>query len=193
MVILEPGDHVKVHRKNRFPPIWHHGIYVGHRTMVHFTDLRGGKNNARIRDTSFEEFCQGDQPVLVEYRNGECFASEKVVQLAWAALDTGGYNVAFENCEHFATWCKTGKRESKQVQTAVKAVLAGVAAGYVANYFAQAAKAQGRRGPPPTARGPAPGARRAAPATRQCKATTRSGSRCRRPAQPGNYGFCAIH
>ena len=31
-------------------------------------------------------------------------------------MGTGGYNVVFNNCEHFATWCRTGIAASRQSQ-----------------------------------------------------------------------------
>jgi len=37
------------------------------------------------------------------------------------------YNLATNNCEHFATWCKTGSKTSKQVQVTVGGALLTVA------------------------------------------------------------------
>ena len=41
----------------------------------------------------------------------------------------GEYNLVFNNCEHFATYCATGKKKSGQIQKAVAAVAIGVAVG----------------------------------------------------------------
>ena len=33
------------------------------------------------------------------------------------------YNLLFNNCEHFATWCKTGRHRSSQIDSAVERAL----------------------------------------------------------------------
>lgn len=40
-----------------------------------------------------------------------------------------GYNLVFNNCEHFASWCASGEERSRQVESAVQsaAVAAAVA------------------------------------------------------------------
>ena len=43
------------------------------------------------------------------------YSGDETVQRARSKLGTGGYNLAFNNCEHFAVWCKTGIRDSSQV------------------------------------------------------------------------------
>jgi hypothetical protein len=39
-----------------------------------------------------------------------------VVHRAYTRLGERHYNLLFNNCEHFATWCKTGRTESQQVK-----------------------------------------------------------------------------
>ena len=41
----------------------------------------------------------------------------------------GEYNLAFNNCEHFATYCATGKKSSGQVQKTVAAGVIGAGIG----------------------------------------------------------------
>ena len=43
------------------------------------------------------------------------YSGSETVERARSKLGTGGYNLAFNNCEHFAVWCKTGIRDSSQV------------------------------------------------------------------------------
>ena len=38
-------------------------------------------------------------------------------------LEDKGYNLVFNNCEHFAIWCKTGVFASKQVNALIDGLL----------------------------------------------------------------------
>jgi hypothetical protein len=49
----------------------------------------------------------------VEYQ--ESFGVEEVIARAQSRLGEVRYNLALNNCEHFATWCKTGHHVSGQV------------------------------------------------------------------------------
>jgi hypothetical protein len=42
---------------------------------------------------------------------------QAVVDRAERRLGEGGFDFLFNNCEHFATWCKTGNSVSRQVET----------------------------------------------------------------------------
>lgn len=50
------------------------------------------------------------------------YSPEETVKRAESQLGEGDYNLVFNNCEHFAVWCKTGKRESSQVQRFLEAI-----------------------------------------------------------------------
>jgi hypothetical protein len=45
-----------------------------------------------------------------------------VVQRAESRLGQSNYNLLFNNCEHFATWCKTGVSDSQQVRDFVPVI-----------------------------------------------------------------------
>ena len=58
--------------------------------------------------------------------------AEKVIQRARSRVGKVNYNLIENNCEHFATWCKTGKGFSSQVYSFSKGVVtksAGIAGG----------------------------------------------------------------
>jgi hypothetical protein len=108
----------------------HHGIDLGDGTVVHWTTAAGeakgqeidGSKQQEIRQTSLGEF-SGSAPVWVrEYAH--CFDSETVVARALDLVGRRGYDLADNNCEHFASWCKTGRHHSQQVKD-VMAVLVG--------------------------------------------------------------------
>ena len=43
------------------------------------------------------------------------FPPEEVLSRAYSKIDEVQYNIFSNNCEHFATWCKTGHHISSQV------------------------------------------------------------------------------
>jgi uncharacterized membrane protein YkvA (DUF1232 family)/3-methyladenine DNA glycosylase Tag len=111
------GDHIEVNRGI----YWHHGIYMGDGTVIHFAGEPAERSNAEIRQTSLEEFLKGGEPEIVKHT--VCFDADIVVQNARFALNLKDstklfkkYSPLFNNCEHFASWCKTGKPASKQVE-----------------------------------------------------------------------------
>ncbi|MBR5479526.1 MAG: lecithin retinol acyltransferase family protein [Clostridia bacterium] len=44
------------------------------------------------------------------------YSAEETVERAMSRLNEKKYNLATNNCEHFAIWCKTGAKESHQVE-----------------------------------------------------------------------------
>ncbi len=43
------------------------------------------------------------------------YSGDEAVERARSRLGQGGYNLALNNCEHFAVWCRTGVSNSSQV------------------------------------------------------------------------------
>ncbi|KAF0196760.1 MAG: hypothetical protein FD169_739 [Bacillota bacterium] len=48
------------------------------------------------------------------------YSPEETVERAESQLGKGEYNLAVNNCEHFAVWCKTGLHKSYQVDEVLK-------------------------------------------------------------------------
>jgi len=100
-----------------FPSYRHYGIDIGDGTAVHF---RGDRfliqKTAWIQRTSIQKFLDGGE-LCVEEGVNYAFSRDEVVRMALSQVggNFGGYNFIFNNCEHFANWCATGKRFSKQV------------------------------------------------------------------------------
>ncbi len=88
----------------------HHGIDYGDGTVIHY---RKTDDEAVISRTSFETFSWGN-PVYPVYHAVED-ASDVVIERAESRLGERQYDLFFNNCEHFATWCKTGRHESAQL------------------------------------------------------------------------------
>lgn len=131
-VSVNRGDHLYCYRKDGL--YTHHGIYVGEGMVVHYTGEPGQKENAAVKKTSLAEFAAGDEIRIKSHIF--CSDADTVVARALGRLGERDYNLVFNNCEHFAHWCKTGSAESEQVQqkaggTAATGALgaAGTAAG----------------------------------------------------------------
>lgn len=107
------GDQIYVYRKLlKLEGIYqHHGIDCGDGTVIHYR-----KPSEVVERTSRETFTRGHKLYMREYPQGFCFIPDIVVQRAETRLGEKKYNLLFNNCEHFATWCKTGISDSLQVK-----------------------------------------------------------------------------
>lgn len=60
-----------------------------------------------------------DSIQLPAKRSWHLYSPQEAVQRAMSRLGEESYNLALNNCEHFAIWCRTGVHESYQVRHAV--------------------------------------------------------------------------
>ena len=60
--------------------------------------------------------------LLLGNSNYHIYSPEETVRRAESRLGERNYNIATNNCEHFAIWCKTGVSESTQVENFLKAL-----------------------------------------------------------------------
>ena len=79
--------------------------------VVHYG---GNKNTCIIKADSLENFSLGNQIEIANHAHS--LNKSEVVRRAKSRLGEDQYNLAFNNCEHFATWCKTGHSKSSQVE-----------------------------------------------------------------------------
>jgi hypothetical protein len=101
-------------------PYFHCGIYEGDDSVIHFMSAE----NASKSKESLEKFADGFPIFIVEFPNEKCFSPDEVVDRARSRLNEAGYNLPLNNCDHLATWCKTGKHCSIQVDLVKKIVIA---------------------------------------------------------------------
>jgi hypothetical protein len=97
-------------------PYNHCGIYIGNGRVIHFAAPQGSEisqENAVIHETSFEYFKDGCPVKVIEFPNGK--PPDETIELAFSRLGEKGYDFTANNCDHFATWCKTGEHRSLQV------------------------------------------------------------------------------
>lgn len=106
------GDHIYVLRKMGYT---HHGIDCGDGSVIHFTGEPGSaKMDACIAQSPLEVFLDGGDLRVRKY--GQRDDADTSVQRAASRLGHTGYHLVTNNCEHFATWCCTGKLASQQVR-----------------------------------------------------------------------------
>ncbi|MEL6601689.1 MAG: lecithin retinol acyltransferase family protein [Cyanobacteria bacterium J06614_10] len=103
------GDQVYAYRDVLGIPYEHHGIDCGDGTVIHYSKL----GEAEIKKTTVETFARGGS-VYVKAQP-TAFISENVVSRAESRLGERQYDLFFNNCEHFANWCKTGRSECLQL------------------------------------------------------------------------------
>ncbi len=110
---MAKGDRVYAYRN-----LWqldglyqHHGIDCGDGTVIHYR-----KPSETIERTDLAAFSQGNPIYVAEYSDGFDYIPDAVVERAESRLGEKEYNLLFNNCEHFASWCKTGVSDSRQVR-----------------------------------------------------------------------------
>jgi hypothetical protein len=132
---MAKGDHVYVN----CGVYDHHGIDCGDGTVIHYEGKYRGGRITRVPKTTFangktihvQQY--SEKTVAVALANAKTavvladgktiyirdlleksYSHEAVVVRAESRLGEEGYDLIFNNCEHFATWCKAGIHESKQ-------------------------------------------------------------------------------
>jgi len=115
------GDHIYVHRLGGL--YTHHGVDCGGDEVIHLT--AAGPGLPSVRSISRAEFAEGAHLNVRDY--AKFFAAESpgdraidvspdaVVARARSRLGQIGFDLWLNNCEHFATWCRTGIASSTQI------------------------------------------------------------------------------
>ena len=103
------GDQVYVMRDVMEVPYQHHGIDCGDGSIIHYRKV----GTATVARTSAKAFARGS-PVYT-LSQSVSFIPDVVIARAKSRLGEQRYNLFFNNCEHFANWCKTGENISPQL------------------------------------------------------------------------------
>ena len=141
---MSKGDHIYVTRLGGLYS--HHGIDCGDGSVIHYAGDHPAASKVRrvelgefldsgaIHVRSYEEFYRVGsiedrfiresgrrfQELLDELRGISLQeadgAADSVVARAESRLGQGGFDFFLNNCEHFATWCKTGLSNSRQIE-----------------------------------------------------------------------------
>ena len=105
---MAAADHLQVPRQHGL--FNHHGIDLGDGTVAHYLEGRA------ILRSPLEEFSRGQPLSVVAYNPNDCSTPRVTLRRAMSRLGEQNYNLLFNNCEHFAHWCKTGRHRSEQVE-----------------------------------------------------------------------------
>lgn len=117
--LLRPGDQLAVQGYYKGIEYYHHGIFISPEEGV--IEYGGNdKKSATVKLVKLFTFTNYGKRQLVRmaYPNYMCLPPEIVVENAKQFLKSpqtwGSFNVMLNNCEHFATYCKTCIAQSKQ-------------------------------------------------------------------------------
>ena len=104
---IYPGDILAVSRWGNLYE--HYGVYIRQVTLATFEK----DNDYRI--VAF--------PKTSNLKGYHLYSAKETVARAKSCLGKAGYDLFGNNCEHFALWCKTGVKTSKQVNAVWRAIL----------------------------------------------------------------------
>jgi hypothetical protein len=113
------GDRVQVERRIAGTAVryMHLGVDLGGGSVVHARpdDFRAPFGGGRVVRSTLAEFA-ATGAVRTVTEPPASFSPEEVARRAEAAVGRPGYCPVVDNCEHFATWCATGRRSSRQAE-----------------------------------------------------------------------------
>ncbi|MFM8525098.1 MAG: lecithin retinol acyltransferase family protein [Cyanobacteriota bacterium] len=115
---MSAADHLQVPRQHGL--FRHHGIDLGDGTVAHYLEGR------QILRSPLDAFSRGQPLSVVTYDS--CSPVGVTLRRAMGRLGEQNYNLLFNNCEHFAHWCKTGRHRSRQVEQVLESGRLGVRA-----------------------------------------------------------------
>ena len=93
---FQKGDHIATMRT----AYSHHGIYDGEGGVYEYQD-------GRVQWNTLESFSNGDK--LYAINEDALYSPDEILARARARYGEEDYNVVFNNCDNFATWCRRGE------------------------------------------------------------------------------------
>lgn len=121
--MLHAGDHLKFKGAFGYPSLYHHGVYVGNGTVVHFYAHNAkDKGNAEIQTIPLSDFIHLAKPYSIEIVRSYVppLPPQTITQRCLSKIGDKDYHVLLNNCEHFANWATTGQHRSYQVEAAFR-------------------------------------------------------------------------
>lgn len=130
-----PGDMVRVKVNSQMD---HYGVFISDSEIIQFgknPSLRPGVSESEVFvcATDINEFRDGGYPEFADLTFSEKmkrFKTAKIIDNARSRIGEGGYNILFNNCEHFAYECVFGKKYSSQSESA-REIIKQMATGQV--------------------------------------------------------------
>jgi len=109
------GDHIYVRRNGLLYS--HHGIYAGEGAVIHYKGADKEKRDPAVIITDIDNFLNGGKLRRRNYK--ERLPYSESLRIAREHLSKKSYSLRMNNCEHFATYCATGKKKSLQVRRVI--------------------------------------------------------------------------
>ena len=141
---IEPGDILGIKRIGGLYE--HYAVYIGNDEVIHYSG-RGSdfSDEPVVHKANIKDFFNKDKEFFVldfsdekEYpekmnltvpatamkstEEYHLYSPEETIKRAKSRLGEKSYNLALNNCEHFAIWCKTGVSESYQVKRIIEEI-----------------------------------------------------------------------
>jgi len=114
------GDHIAVRSVNKNKPdvIWHHGIFINFRKIIHMHpdgNISAVAIQAFVRHAVGESGSYADRAAIINYVADSDIARSATCDRALSAtvdefMQSIVYNGLKDNCECFAVWCRTGRQ-----------------------------------------------------------------------------------
>lgn len=108
---LRKGDHIRV--RLHLPYLcelikvkcYHHGIYDGNGKVYEYKGSSKGPNY--IRKCDLKDFARG-RDIMIDNREEAKYSGDEIIKRAESRLGEQKYNILYNNCESYATWCRCG-------------------------------------------------------------------------------------
>ena len=76
------------------------------------------KTAFNLNDVNFDNW-----KYQIDWKDYRIYLPQETVNRAISRVGEDKYNLLFNNCEHFAIWCKTGVSESYQVKRVINTLI----------------------------------------------------------------------
>lgn len=116
---IKAGDILRVYTGR----LYHFGIYIGNEEVIHFagpslSELTDAQS-AVVRKDPLAHFSMGKQLEVRDYSLSEKLKKhsvKRILEEANNSLGIGGYDIIYNNCEHFVNRCVFGIPYSTQIE-----------------------------------------------------------------------------
>jgi hypothetical protein len=93
----------------------HHGVYIGHGRVVHYSGLSGFWQCGPVEEVPLSRFAVGHSVQIIDH-DRSAYSPEEIVRRARSRIGEDDYRLLTNNCEHFCNWCLCGVSRSAQVE-----------------------------------------------------------------------------